>query len=883
MSEYEETGIWKKSLGKINNHDDKYYIHYESLRNEYREFRKHANLLANEIARDLPDFTIHDSSHFDKLWKLADLIAGNDFELNPMEAFVLGGSFLIHDLGLGLAAYPEGIDQLRREPNWSDTIASILKDEIGHIPNRDKIQKADNEVILKTKEQILRNLHAKYAECLCLISWKENDHEYHLIENVELRDKYGPIIGKLAQSHWWPVSKLKESFPSKIGSFHPYPQEWEIDPLKLACLLRVADASHVDSSRAPCYLRSIRRPSQGSRDHWVFQDHLHQPLLKNDRLVFTSGSRFPNNEASSWWLCFDTLTMIDRELSQVDSLLSDSGRQRFAARGVANVNDAIRMAEQIPTENWIPIDARIKITDVPELIKKFGGEDLYGPDFTVPLRELIQNGSDAIRTRRIVEERPNDWGDICIRTGRDSEGDWIEIEDTGIGMSTEVLTGPLLDFGSSYWGSTLMINEFPGLLSKGLQCTGKFGIGFFSAFMWGDHISVTTRRYDAAQRDTQVLEFDCGLSSRPILRKATTSEILRDGGTRVRVWLKNPLKSMISRFPLERSCSACSLEDLCTWLCPSIDVNIFVENENCERRLVIRSSDWVDLDPEKFLARVWLFAEFSKKRSNKIDIINLMKNNLRTIHDQSGNIIARGCISSDMMRIFGRYLSGVVTVGGLRAADLHGLAGIFIGNTTKLSRDSAIPIADKVNMAKWATEQAKLIIDKIKNQEDQASLSLIIRKLNGDIGTLTVAYDAHGWINSQQIIEFHGSQDEIFIIDRLELMEEIKKYKLINLNSNVIAVEDGLQGILVGSLDYIWLEPHYLEEHNAEEFGKRFFAEGIGGVVLESLAKFWGITVDEILNASRYRDKNAYEIGTVDGRPLKVYPDMIIKKPEKRM
>jgi hypothetical protein len=878
MSEYEETGLWKKSLGKINNHDDKYYIHYESLRNEYREFRKHASQLANEIARDLPDFTIHDASHFDKLWKLADLIAGNDFELNPMEAFVLGGSFLIHDLGLGLAAYPEGIDQLRREPNWSDTVAAILKDEIGHIPNRDEIQNADPEVILKTKEQILRNLHAKYAECLCLISWKENDHEYHLIDNAELREKYGTIIGKLAQSHWWQVSKLTDSFPSKIGSFHPYPQEWEIDPLKLACLLRVADASHIDSSRAPCYLRVIRKPGQGSRDHWVFQDHLHQPLLKNDRLVFTSGSRFPNDEASSWWLCFDTLAMIDRELSQVDALLSDSGRQRFAARGVANVNDAIRMAELIPTENWVPIDARIKITDISGLIKKFGGEELYGPDLIVPLRELIQNGSDAIRTRRIVEGRPNDWGDICVRTGTDSQGDWIEIEDTGIGMSTEVLTGPLLDFGSSYWGSTLMINEFPGLLSKGLQCTGKFGIGFFSVFMWGDHISVTTRRYDAAQRETQVLEFNCGLSLRPILRKATTSEILRDGGTRVRIWLKNSLESIVSSLSLERSGITCSLEDLCTWLCPSIDVNIFVEKENCTRKSVVRSSDWMDLDAKNLLDRVWLFAEPSKNY-NKRDIINLMNNNLRPIYDQSGNVVARGCISSDM-QIFGKYLSGVVTVGGLRAANLHGLAGIFIGNATKLSRDSAIPIANEVNMAKWASEQAKLICDKVKNPEDQESLSSIIRRLKGETGNLKVAYNAHGWINSQQIIEFHSSHNEILIIDNYELMEEIKKYESIKLNSNVIAVAGGIQGILGKSLDDVWLRPYYLNAHNEEEFDKLFFAEGIGGVVLESLAKSWGVTVEKILDASIYRDENAYEIGMIDGRPLKVYTEMIIRKPK---
>ena len=120
MSGYEETGLWKRSLGKTETEDE---IH-ESLRTEYGKFRERASQLASEIARDLPDFTIHDASHFDELWRLADLIAGKDFELNPMEAFVLGGAFLIHDLGLGLAAYPNGINQLRSEPNW--TIHSLL-------------------------------------------------------------------------------------------------------------------------------------------------------------------------------------------------------------------------------------------------------------------------------------------------------------------------------------------------------------------------------------------------------------------------------------------------------------------------------------------------------------------------------------------------------------------------------------------------------------------------------------------------------------------------------------------------------------------------------------------------------------------------------------
>jgi len=153
-------------------------------------------------------------------------------KINPMEAFVLGGSFLIHDLGMGLAAYPEGIDQLKKEPTWNDTIACLLKDKLDHIPIKEEIDNPDNETVRLATEEILRELHAKRAEQLCDIPWKEGSNEYYLIENTELRRKYGPIIGKIAQSHWLPVSRLAEKFPSKIGALPGYPSDWDIDPIK---------------------------------------------------------------------------------------------------------------------------------------------------------------------------------------------------------------------------------------------------------------------------------------------------------------------------------------------------------------------------------------------------------------------------------------------------------------------------------------------------------------------------------------------------------------------------------------------------------------------------------------------------------------------------
>ncbi|WFO17112.1 hypothetical protein M601_005085 [Cellulophaga baltica 4] len=113
MNRYEQTTIWQKSLGKQlepdSNQKDR-----ELLRVEFENFRDKAKILAAEIAKDLPEFTVHDITHLDALWETAELVAKNDFELNPAEAYVLGGTFLIHDLGMGLASFPNGINELKK-------------------------------------------------------------------------------------------------------------------------------------------------------------------------------------------------------------------------------------------------------------------------------------------------------------------------------------------------------------------------------------------------------------------------------------------------------------------------------------------------------------------------------------------------------------------------------------------------------------------------------------------------------------------------------------------------------------------------------------------------------------------------------------------------
>src|SRR5262249_51582208 len=155
---------------------------------------------------------------------------------------------------------------------------------------------------------------------------------------------------------------------------------------------------------------------------------------------------------------------------------------------------------------WSPVDARVQVSDVPAIVLRLGGRQLYGNFPWIPLRELIQNGADAIRARRILDRswHPTS-GRITIRIGEEDGVEFCEVTDNGIGMSEQVLTRELLDFGQPFWATERSSAEWPGLNSSIFRPTGAFGIGFFSAFMWGQRIRVTTRRFDRGPESQRVL------------------------------------------------------------------------------------------------------------------------------------------------------------------------------------------------------------------------------------------------------------------------------------------------------------------------------------------------------------------------------------------
>jgi len=115
------------------------------------------------------------------------------------------------------------------------------------------------------------------------------------------------------------------------------------------------------------------------------------------------------------------------------------------------------------------------------------------------LRELISNASDAAEKLRfealtddaLYEENPN----LQIRVSVDKEHRTVTIEDNGIGMSRQEVTETIGTIASS---GTKKFLEALGSKSDDSasqsQLIGQFGVGFYSAFIVADKVTLETRR-----------------------------------------------------------------------------------------------------------------------------------------------------------------------------------------------------------------------------------------------------------------------------------------------------------------------------------------------------------------------------------------------------
>ena len=127
---------------------------------------------------------------------------------------------------------------------------------------------------------------------------------------------------------------------------------------------------------------------------------------------------------------------------------------------------------------------------------------LYG-NKEIFLRELISNASDAIDKLKFEAlanpELFEDDADLKIWVDFDKAAKTVTIRDNGIGMSHDEIERYLGTIANS--GTKKYIESLSGDRAKDSKLIGQFGVGFYSAFIVADKVTVSSRRAGMAAED----------------------------------------------------------------------------------------------------------------------------------------------------------------------------------------------------------------------------------------------------------------------------------------------------------------------------------------------------------------------------------------------
>ncbi|PWG81793.1 molecular chaperone HtpG [Pararcticibacter amylolyticus] len=181
----------------------------------------------------------------------------------------------------------------------------------------------------------------------------------------------------------------------------------------------------------------------------------------------------------------------------------------------------------IHTENIFPI------------IKKF----LYS-DNEIFLRELVSNAVDAtqkIKRLSSLGQYEGELGDLRVEIAFNEEAKTITISDRGIGMTAEEIKKYINQIAFS--GATEFVEKFKEAKDAN-ELIGKFGLGFYSAFMVADKVEIQTLSY---QDGAEPARWICDGSTEFEITEGSRTE----RGTDITLYINSESEEFLSKYKLQ--------------------------------------------------------------------------------------------------------------------------------------------------------------------------------------------------------------------------------------------------------------------------------------------------------------------------------------------
>ncbi len=445
-----------------------------------------------------PQYTLHDQTHLIRVCELMAIVTAESLDrLNPIEVFLLIGAAFYHDQGM----VPDS-DEWETLKNSSDFKVSLQRWGIDN-PNLAEIRRQmldsrfseeqrqllrlkENELLEAHRTEYLRRSHGDRSEAIVNRMYSDSNLLSARGRNLS------QILGRICVSHVWPAGQITDSAGFRVDEAVG---TYVVNVRYLALILRLADILDFDQDRTPSsLLRTIHFSSPISLTEWAKHRSVTGWEINASRIRFTLQCEHPSyqraaNEFMDW---------IDFELAEANRISGEFPRtvpSHYSIKLPGRV-DRSRIEPKNNAYRYAELEFSLSRE---EIVKLLMTDKLYQNN-SLFIRELLQNALDALRYRDALYGKGKpawDNGLVSFEHYIDEHGfQVVRCTDNGIGMDDRIISNFLTNVGRSYYRSPEFEQQRIGFRECGVDFDpcAKFGIGFMSCFMFGDRITIRTRR-----------------------------------------------------------------------------------------------------------------------------------------------------------------------------------------------------------------------------------------------------------------------------------------------------------------------------------------------------------------------------------------------------
>lgn len=222
---------------------------------------------------------------------------------------------------------------------------------------------------------------------------------------------------------------------------------------------------------------------------------------------------------------------------------------------------------------------KVNTNDIFPIIKKW----LYS-EHDIFLRELVANATDAVTKRASIARTSNQElpvGKIEVVVSKDNKT--IEIRDNGIGMTEEEVEKYLAQLAFS--GAQEFVDKIKESGDDKMDIIGKFGLGFYSAFMVAGKVEVETLSMKDGATPTK---WTCEGDTDYTFSESTKSEV----GTTIRLFANEDGEEFLNSYKISET-----LKNFCDFM----PYSIYVEDTDAHKENIakLKEEEGKDLKDEE--------------------------------------------------------------------------------------------------------------------------------------------------------------------------------------------------------------------------------------------------------------------------------------------